>query len=404
MQYQIIKREDFIVHRWSGGTTSEIFLFPPSSCWEKKDFQIRISSADCRVDGAPYSDFTGFTRHILPLRGSMHMFHEGHHEVLLNPFDVDIFDGSWNTHHIGKAVDFNLLYSENWTGRLKPLLQNESIKIEKSGIIGFYAVEDAEILSRDFSVEVPAGDFIVFNDINEATVFSIKAALHGPCVIAAAAFPKGSSHMRLSSMPVDEFCALTASDAPAPGGGSVSALCGSLAVALAEMVGNLTLGRRGCEDAQESIREALAELEEIRTILLKAIDEDSESFNGFMTALKMPKNTEEEKALRKTAMSQALRTASLVPLKVAGQSVRIFKFSRLMLERGNKNAATDAMVSALAARTAAIGALLNVRINLRSIHDPEFVRTTLEEVLRLETLTNEQEKEITEIGYQLLNQ
>ena len=71
MQYQIIKREDFIVHRWSGGTTSEIFLFPPSSCWEKKDFQIRISSADCRVDGAPYSDFTGFTRHILPLRGSM---------------------------------------------------------------------------------------------------------------------------------------------------------------------------------------------------------------------------------------------------------------------------------------------------------------------------------------------
>ena len=378
MQYQIIKREDFIVHRWSGGTTSEIFLFPPSSCWEKKDFQIRISSADCRVDGAPYSDFTGFTRHILPLRGSMHMFHEGHHEVLLNPFDVDIFDGSWNTHHIGKAVDFNLLYSENWTGRLKPLLQNESIKIEKSGIIGFYAVEDAEILSRDFSVEVPAGDFIVFNDINEATVFSIKAALHGPCVIAAAAFPKGSSHMRLSSMPVDEFCALTASDAPAPGGGSVSALCGSLAAALAEMVGNLTLGRRGCEDAQESIREALAELEEIRTILLKA--------------------------LRKTAMSQALKTASLVPLKVAGQSVRIFKFSRLMLERGNKNAAKDAMVSALAARTAAIGALLNVRINLRSIHDPEFVRTTLEEVLRLETLTNEQEKEITEIGYQLLNQ
>ena len=80
-----------------------------------------------------------------------------------------------------------------------------------------------------------------------------------------------------------------------------------------------------------------------------------------MTALKMPKNTEEEKALRKTAMSQALKTASLVPLKVAGQSVRIFKFSRLMLERGNKNAATDAMVSALAARTAAIGALLNVR-------------------------------------------
>jgi hypothetical protein len=145
------------------------------------------------------------------------MFHEGHHEVLLNPFDVDIFDGSWNTHHIGKAVDFNLLYSENWTGRLKPLLQNESIKIEKSGIIGFYAVEDAEIRSGDFSVEVPAGDFIVFNDINEATVFSIKAALHGPCVIAAAAFPKGSSHMRLSSMPVDEFCAFPAHWSKSPG-------------------------------------------------------------------------------------------------------------------------------------------------------------------------------------------
>ena len=71
---------------------------------------------------------------------------------------------------------------------------------------------------------MPAGDFIVFNDINEATVFSIKAALHGPCVIAAAAFPKESSHMRLSSMPVDEFCALTASDAPARAG-AVSLHC-----------------------------------------------------------------------------------------------------------------------------------------------------------------------------------
>lgn len=209
--------------------------------------------------------------------------------------------------------------------------------------------------------------------------------------------------MTLHQMPADQFCALTASDAPAPGGGSVSALCGSLAAALSEMVGNLTLDRKGYEAVQTSMKEAVVELEGIRQTLLKAIDEDAESFNVFMAALKMPKNTDEEKALRKAAMDQALKTASLVPLRVAQESVKIFQFARLMLENGNRNATTDAMVSTLAARTATLGALLNVRINLLSIKDSEFVQDTLAEVLRLEALANEQEREIIGIGYQLLN-
>ena len=109
MRFEIIKKEDFVVHGWSGGTTAEIFLYPPSSHWEKKDFQIRVSSADCRIDGAPYSDFTGYTRHICPLRGTMQMVHEGHHEIKLNPYEVDIFDGAWLTYHTGIAIDKGLI-------------------------------------------------------------------------------------------------------------------------------------------------------------------------------------------------------------------------------------------------------------------------------------------------------
>ncbi len=209
--------------------------------------------------------------------------------------------------------------------------------------------------------------------------------------------------MSLHEMPVHEFCRLTASNAPAPGGGSVSALCGSLAASLSAMVGNLTIGRKGHESVQEDMVQAVRELEVIRETLLKAIDEDSTSFNEFMTALKMPKGTEDEKAARKAAMQAGLKKATLVPLSVARESVKIFDYAYLMLDAGNPNALTDAMVSTLAARTATLGALLNVRINLGSIQDGEFLEETLREVTSLEAQANHAESKLLQKGYFLLN-
>ena len=210
--------------------------------------------------------------------------------------------------------------------------------------------------------------------------------------------------MNLHQMPTDQFCELTASNAPAPGGGSVSALCGALAASLSAMVGNLTLGRKDHEAVEETMRQSICDLENIRLTLLKAIDEDSMSFNEFMAALKMPKTTDEEKAARKVAMQTGLKNASLVPLKVARESAKIFDYATLMLESGNPNALTDAMVSTLAARTATLGALLNVRINLGSIKDESFVEATLKEVISLEAQANHAEAKLLQKGYHLLNQ
>ena len=209
--------------------------------------------------------------------------------------------------------------------------------------------------------------------------------------------------MMLHQTPLDHFCAITASNAPAPGGGSVSALCGALAASLSAMVGNLTIGRKVDEEHEEAIQQAVAELGEIRERLLRSIDEDSASFNEFMVALKMPKVTDEEKALRKDAMQAGLKKASSVPLAVARESVKIFSYAQLMIEFGNPNALTDAMVSTLAARTATLGALLNVRINLGSIKDTEFIKTTLREVQSLEAEANHAESKLLQKGYFLLN-
>ena len=209
--------------------------------------------------------------------------------------------------------------------------------------------------------------------------------------------------MELSRLPVDEFCEVTASDTPAPGGGSVSALCGALAASLSTMVAKLTIGRKGYETVEADMQAAIAELERIRQTLLKAIDEDATAFNDFMAAKKLPQVTEDEKAIRKEAMQVALKRATEVPLRVARESAMIFDYARLMLDSGNTHAVTDAMVSALTARTAVLGALLNVRINLGSINDADFLESTQQEMIALEEMANEAEDYFLKTGYLLLS-
>ena len=209
--------------------------------------------------------------------------------------------------------------------------------------------------------------------------------------------------MELARLPVDEFCEVTASDTPAPGGGSVSALCGALAASLSTMVAKLTIGRKGYETVEADMQAAIAELERIRQTLLKAIDEDATAFNDFMAAKKLPQVTEDEKAIRKEAMQVALKRATEVPLRVARESAMIFDYARLMLDSGNTHAVTDAMVSALTARTAVLGALLNVRINLGSINDADFLESTQQEMIALEEMANEAEDYFLKTGYLLLS-
>ncbi len=198
----------------------------------------------------------------------------------------------------------------------------------------------------------------------------------------------------LKDLSIEEFAALTASDAPAPGGGSVSAVAGSLAAALAEMVANLTVGKAKYAAAEEEMKEIAAKGEKIRKTLVGDIERDSASFNLYMEALGMPKDTEEQKAARREAMQNGLKEAARVPLSVAGTAAGIFPLAEAVIARGNANAVTDGLVAAMLARTAVIGALFNVKINLGSIKDEAFRAEMEEEVRRLEAEAVEAEKRI----------
>lgn len=178
--------------------------------------------------------------------------------------------------------------------------------------------------------------------------------------------------MELKNLTVSDFAAITASDAPAPGGGSVSALCGALAASLAEMVANLTSGREKYAQVQPQVEEVLQQYPAIRARLLDAIDRDSKAFDLYMAALSMPKTTDAEKAARKQAMQEGLKAAALVPMETAETALTVFPALRLAVEQGNANAITDGMVGTMLARTAVLGAVFNVRVNLSSIQDSDF--------------------------------
>ncbi len=167
------------------------------------------------------------------------------------------------------------------------------------------------------------------------------------------------------------FLGELASDSPTPGGGSVAALCGARGAALNSMVANLTIGKKKYADVEEEMKEALAGAETLRLELTQMIDEDAAAFNKFMAALKMPKETEANKASRKTALQQTLVDAATVPLAVMEMCVGVIRLARPVAEHGNVNAVSDAGVAALIARAGVHAAGLNVRINVGGIRAEE---------------------------------
>ena len=198
----------------------------------------------------------------------------------------------------------------------------------------------------------------------------------------------------MKNMTIQQFAMQTASNEPVPGGGSISALAGSLAAALTEMVAGLTIGKKKYADAEEEMKAAIEAMGPVRDQLLDDIKRDSESFDQYMQALTLPKETEEEKAARTEAMQNGLKAAVAVPLSVAKAACRILPYAEIMVTKGNKTAVTDALVAAMMARTAVLGAGFNVKINLESIRDPEYVESIGKEVAELEKQAVEMENRI----------
>ena len=150
------------------------------------------------------------------------------------------------------------------------------------------------------------------------------------------------------------------------------------------MVAGLTIGKKKYVEVEEEMKAAVEPMHKICEQLLVDIKRDSESFDLYMQALTLPKETEEEKAARTEAMQNGLKAAVAVPLSVAKAAYEVLPYAETMVVKGNKTAVTDALVATMMARTAVLGALFNVKINLESIKDEEFVKATSEEVAVLE--------------------
>lgn len=179
--------------------------------------------------------------------------------------------------------------------------------------------------------------------------------------------------MKLVEQRVIDFVAATASKEPTPGGGAIAALTAATGAALAEMVANLTFGKKGYEAVQTEMEVLQAKAEAIRKRMLELSQADADVFNIFMNALGLPKNTDEEKAARTAAIQQAYKDAAMVPFEIGELANQIFDLAELASRKGNQNLITDGIIAAINARAAVKSAFLNVRINLSGIKDESFV-------------------------------
>lgn len=182
---------------------------------------------------------------------------------------------------------------------------------------------------------------------------------------------------KLVSMKLTDFADETASESPAPGGGSISAYVGALGASLATMVANLSSHKVGWDDRWEEFSTWAGKGENIKNTLVKLVDEDTNAFNRIMTAFALPKATEEEKKARTAAIQEATRYAIEVPFKVMETAFASLEVIQAMAETGNPNSVSDAGVGALCARTAVMGAFMNVRINASGYDDKNFVENII---------------------------
>ena len=188
----------------------------------------------------------------------------------------------------------------------------------------------------------------------------------------------------LVSLTVERFVDEVSSSSPAPGGGSVAALAGSLGAALAAMVANLTVGKKGYESAWASSSALAERAQALKASLLAAVDDDTKAFDDVLAAMRLPKGTDAEKAARSGAIAAAYEKATSVPLATARLCLAALELAQQAAETGNKNSASDAGVGALLAKAGLEAALLNVRINLPSVREGAFKKATLAEIADLQ--------------------
>ena len=212
-----------------------------------------------------------------------------------------------------------------------------------------------------------------------------------------------NSAKRLVDMTCAGFAEETASESPAPGGGSISAYMGALAAALGTMVANLSSHKAGWDDRWKYFSDWAEKGMNTMNELLALVDEDTAAFNKIMDVFGMPKGTDEEKEARAIAMEAATLYATQVPLRTMKAAYKAFDVVRAMAEEGNPNSVSDAGVGALAARSAVMGACLNVKINAAGLKDRATAEALVAEANEIQALAQNAEKEIIAIVEEKIN-
>jgi glutamate formiminotransferase/formiminotetrahydrofolate cyclodeaminase len=202
---------------------------------------------------------------------------------------------------------------------------------------------------------------------------------------------------KLVRMSLKNFAAETASESPAPGGGSISAYMGVLGAALGTMVANLSAHKRGWDDRWKEFSDWAEKGQAIMHELVALVDEDTAAFDKIMSAFGLPKGTDEEKAARAAAIEEATLHATKVPLRTMKASLKAFEIARAMASGGNPNSVSDAGVGALAARSAVLGAELNVKINAAGLKDRDAADRLVGEAAEIAAKAVQEEKEILDI-------
>jgi glutamate formiminotransferase/formiminotetrahydrofolate cyclodeaminase len=209
-------------------------------------------------------------------------------------------------------------------------------------------------------------------DVLNAAVFSLGLSDVAPFEVEKKVIGLPENAGALVALSVRDFTDEVSRDTPAPGGGSIAALAGALGAALASMVANLTHGKEGTEDRDAALADLAERAQRVKDALLAAVDEDTNAFNAYLEARRLPQATEEERALRERKMQEGLKEAAAVPWRTAEASFEAMQIAREVAALGKPDSVTDAGVGVQIAFAGVQGAVWNVLVNLQDLEDAAF--------------------------------
>jgi glutamate formiminotransferase/formiminotetrahydrofolate cyclodeaminase len=278
--------------------------------------------------------------------------------------------------------------------------QERGVRVTGSELVGLIPLRCMLEAGRHYLAKMGRSEGVSEEELIETAIRSMGLNELGPFdpkkkIIEYLIAPEG--HNRLVSMDLRAFANETASESPAPGGGSIAAYAGALGVSLAAMVANLSAAKRGWEEQTGYFSDMASKAQALKESLLYKVDEDTRAFDAIMNAFALPKNSDQEKKARSLAIQEATKIAIEVPLQTMRLANEAFEIIQAMAEKGNPNSITDAAVGALCARAAVYGGWLNVKVNLGGFKDQSYAAATLAEAAAILAEAQAQEAAILDL-------